>query len=149
MSWPIAELDPIARLRVLSESLGGAGMIEHVIDAPYDRVWGFVSDLERSIPAFDPMVGSLHVVERHGDRLVAATTGPYRIPGPHFDVELQDGWCWMQSRLYLVGMAAVPEGDRTRFGHVEGAPFAPWSMLRPLFRRIVATDQRNLARLVR
>jgi hypothetical protein len=148
MTWPVAELDPIARLRVLTEALPGAGMIEHVIDAPYDRVWGYISDLERSIPSFDPMVGSFRIVERYRDRLAAVTTGPYGIPGPRFDVELLDGWCWMQSPVYFVGMAAVPDGDRTRVGHVEGVPFARWRFLRPVFRRIVANDQRNLARLV-
>lgn len=130
--WPTAELDGIARLRVLAAGLPGVVVHERVLAAPYDAVWGFLSDLERSAPAFDSDVASLRILRRTGDRLLIESRGSWRLlSGPlRFDVDLTDGWCWMVSRpqLYVVGMAAEPDGpDRTRFGHLEGvvAPGSP------------------------
>jgi len=120
--WPTARLDPVRQLRVLAEVLQGVGLVERVLDAPYEQLWAFLQDLERSVPAFDPMVRSLRVLAREGERLTVATWMP-RLPIPlRFQVELRDGWCLMRSRLYLVGMAAVPLGDQTRYAHLEGLP---------------------------
>lgn len=148
MSWPQASLDPIQRLRVLAGALPGVGMVERTIDAPYERVWGFVADLEHSVPAFDGLVASLRVVSRDGDRLVVMARSVLARRATRFDVELGDGWCWMESRVYLVGMAAVPDGERTRFANLEGVPFSSPATraLRPLFRRVVAADARGIAR---
>ena len=66
-----------------------------------------------------------------------------------FEVELRDGWCLMRSRLYLVGMAATPLGERTRFVHLEGLPYrgaGPLGALRPVLRRVVAADVDGIAR---
>jgi hypothetical protein len=123
--WPTAELDGIARLRVLAAGLPGAVLHERTLAAPYDEVWGFLADLERSAPAFDSDVESLRVLRRQGDRLLIEATNPWRLVRwrLRFDVDLTDGWCWMVSRpqLYIVGMAAEPAGAHsTRFGHLEG-----------------------------
>jgi hypothetical protein len=148
--WPTARLDPVRQLRVLAEVLPGVGLVERVLEAPYGPVWSFLADLERSVPAFDPMVRSLRVVARDGDRLTAAVWMP-RLPVPlRFQVELRDGWCLMRARTYLVGMAAVPiEADRTRYAHLEGLPIGRLSLLRPLrplFRRIVNGDVNGITR---
>jgi hypothetical protein len=147
--WPTARLDPVRQLRVLAEVLPGVGLVERVLDAPYARVWSFLEDLERSVPAFDPMVSSLRVLSREGERLTVATWMPH-LPIPlRFEVELRDGWCLMRSRLYLVGMAAVPLGDRTRYAHLEGLPVRGLPVLRPLrplFRRIVDGDVDGISR---
>lgn len=37
-----------------------------------------------------------------------------------FDLVLRPGWCLMQSRLLVFGMAAVPDGDVTRFAYMAG-----------------------------
>lgn len=37
-----------------------------------------------------------------------------------FDVVLRPGWCVMQSRFLIGGMAATPEGDSTRFAFLGG-----------------------------
>jgi hypothetical protein len=150
MTWPTAGLDTIAQLRVLAAALPGVGMVERVVDLPYDHVWGFMADLERSVPAFDPLVSRLRIRSADGDHLEIATRGPFGVPGPRFDVELRDGWCWMQSRLYLVGMAAVADGDRTRVAQVEGMPvrLRAGRVLGPVFRGVVATDVRNLVRIL-
>ena len=72
--WPTVELDPIARLRVMSRSLPGVAMAERTFDAPFDEVWGFVSDLETSVPQFDTDVRRLRVLSRDGESL---TIRPY------------------------------------------------------------------------
>jgi hypothetical protein len=147
--WPTARLDPVRQLLVLARVLPAVGVVERVLDAPYQRVWSFIADLEHSVPAFDPAVRSLRVLSRQGERLTvtAATSGtPFRM---RFEVELRDGWCLMRSRLYLVGMAAAPHGERTRFVHLEGLPYrgaGPLRILRPLLRRVVAADVDGIAR---
>jgi hypothetical protein len=150
--WPIAHLDPVRQLRVLAEVLPGVGLVERILDAPYERVWSFLEDLEHSVPAFDPMVRSLGVLARDGEHLTVATRMPH-LPIPlRFEVELRDGWCLMRSPLYLVGMAAVPLGeDQTRYAHLEGLPVRrPVALrpLRPMFRRIVTGDINGITRVL-
>jgi hypothetical protein len=147
--WPTAQLDPVRQLRVLAEVLPGVGLVERVLDAPYERVWSFLTDLEHSVPAFDPMVRSLRVRSHRGSRLVVVTrTSLLPIPS-RFEVELHDGWCLMRSPTYLVGMAAAPLGDRTRYAHLEGLPShrpPALRMLRPVFRRVVSGDINGIVR---
>jgi hypothetical protein len=148
--WPTAQLDPIRQLRVLAAVLPGVGLVERVLDSPYERVWAFLADLERSVPAFDPMVRSLRVLARDGEHLTVATRMPH-LPIPlRFQVELRDGWCLMRSRPYVVGMAAVPiPGGRTHYAHLEGLPVRRPPLLqplRPLFRRVVTGDINGIAR---
>jgi hypothetical protein len=142
-AWPTARLDPIAKLRVLEASLPGAVMQERLISEPFDAVWGFVSDLETSVPAFDREVSRVRIVREHGDELRIHTwaTG---VPVPlAFDVILRDDSMWMVSRprLYVVGMAAIPEGRQTRLGHLEG--FTKGARLSRVVRR---RQRRHVAR---
>lgn len=152
MTWPTAELDPVRQLRVLAEALPAAGLVEAEIDVPYDVVWSFVSDLERSVPRFDPMVRSVQRVETddpaRGLRIVA--TSPVLPITTTFDVDLRDGFCWMQSRHYVVGMAAVPTAAGTHYAQVEGL-LVPGRLrvVRPLLRAVVSRDVRNLTRILR
>jgi hypothetical protein len=136
--WPVVELGPLDRLRVMSRVLPGVWMEERVIDAPFDDVWDFASDLERA-PEFDTDLHSVKVVSREADRLrirVRADVFGLAMPPVPVAVELREGWCWMRSPLYVVGMAAAPEGGRTRFGHLEGVPLhgprAVQALLRPV-----------------
>jgi hypothetical protein len=57
--WPTARLDLVRQLQALAGVLPGVGLVERVLDAPFERVWSWLADLERSVPAFDPMVASL------------------------------------------------------------------------------------------
>ena len=137
-SWPTVELEPLDRLRVLARVLPGVWMEERVIDAPFDEVWGFVSDLERA-PEFDTDLHSVKVVSRDDERLkirVRADVFGVAIPPIPIAAELREGWCWMRSPLYVVGMAAAPEGDRTRYGHLEGVPLHGPSSLQTLQRPV-------------
>ena len=164
---PVATLGRIDRLRVLAAALPGVDVQERVIDAPFDRVWGWVSDLERSVPQFDADVAKLRVLERRGpagdERLRIRAAGPAKLlwlPWT-FDVDLRPGWCWMVStpQSYLVGMAAEPVGEQTRFAHLEGIAFkgprAVQAALGPLYAvsrwrhtRHLPHDLANIARLL-
>jgi hypothetical protein len=45
-------------------------------------------------------------------------------------VLIRPGWCWMQSRFLLRGIAAAPDPQGTRFGFLGRAPGA--ALLHPL-----------------
>ncbi|HMJ75997.1 MAG TPA: hypothetical protein VK507_08495 [Iamia sp.] len=136
-TWPTADLRPIGRARALAAGLPGTAIQEGVIDAPFDRVWGFIADLERSVPEFDVDVARLRILERDGTRLRVRARSSWRMAGVPigFDVDLEDGWCWMVSRprLYVVAMAAEPDPDdpgRTRYAHLEGITVRPRALAR-------------------
>ncbi|NUP79944.1 MAG: hypothetical protein HOV96_20605, partial [Nonomuraea sp.] len=112
MNWPVADLDPVRRLRVLAAAVPGAVVAERIIRAPFEQVWEVAGDLEREFGTFEPDMRRLRIVaDDGGGRLVAEARSRYGMRA-RFDVDLRPGWCWMQSRLLLVGLAAtaVPEG---------------------------------------
>jgi hypothetical protein len=125
--WPTLELGNVRRMRVLGAVIPNAQMAESIVDAPFERVWSWFSDLERSVPAFDGQVRRLHVRLRDGDQLkMVSWQGPGgALPMP-FDVLLErNGWCLMTSpaRLYMVGMCADPVGDdQTHVAVLEAMP---------------------------
>jgi hypothetical protein len=151
--WPVASLGPIGRARALAAGIPSAAWAEGVLDAPYDRAWPWVTDLEISVPRFDTQVRRLRVRGRHvedGAERLSITASSFGVPIP-FDVRLEDGYCLMQARarLYLVLMAAEPDaaGTRTRFFHLEAVPLPGTGFLRGYLQRVVDADFRNLARL--
>ena len=125
--WPAVELGNVRRMRVLRAVVPNARMAESIVDAPFDRVWGWFSDLERSVPAFDGQVRRLQIRGREGDRVrMVSWQGPGGVLPMPFDVLLErTGWCLMTSpaRLYVVGVCADPVGDdRTHVGVLEAVP---------------------------
>jgi hypothetical protein len=122
--WPEALLGDVARLKVLARGLPGTSVAERVLDAPFERAWAWIADLERSVPLFDGDVEALEVRRRDGNRLRVVATAPWWLGHSRvgFYVELRPGWCWMVARngLYVVGMAVEREGERTRIAHLEG-----------------------------
>lgn len=147
--WPGVDMDPIMRLRVLAATLPGVAMEERTIPVPFDELWRFLSDLERSIPSFDPLVCSVRIRERspHGDQIrLRAWPSPFP-----FRVELTDGLCLMHSPVFMVAMAAAPAGpDATRIAHLEGIPIAGprWlqALQRPIVRLLRRVHRRNVGR---
>ncbi|MGW0392536.1 hypothetical protein ACWDYJ_16880 [Streptomyces sp. NPDC003042] len=113
-SWPVAELDAVRRLRVIARTTPGAAFAEDLIDAPFDRVWALASDLEEQMPRLISDIGTFTVTSRAGERLEARARGRLG-PRARFDIVLRPGWCLMQSRFVVGGMAAVAEGEGTRF----------------------------------
>jgi hypothetical protein len=146
--WPdIAPISPVRRLGVVAFALAGAAIERRVVDADYDRLWAFIEQLDQSVPAFDPLVRALHVVARDNTaRPLRVTASPGKIV---FEVEWGDGWCLMQSKWYVVGMAAEALDDgRTLYAHMEGIrpPRAAWAQAisRPALRGLVGVHRRTV-----
>lgn len=118
-TWPVADFDPIRRLRVLAATLLGASVLEANIPASFETVWSVASDLQNELPNFILDVRSVQIETRHGDRLEAVISGHSRLRA-HFDVVLRPGWCWMESRFVIGAMAATPIPGGTRFAMLTG-----------------------------
>ena len=135
--WPVAGFDPVRRLRVLAAVTPGSAMTELTIPAPPELVWRVASDLPTEMPRLVRDFRSVTVtsVPREapvlreapvprgapgtGERLVMDARG-YLGQRARFDVIMRPGWCWMQSRFLLCGMAAAPERGGTRFAFLGG-----------------------------
>lgn len=119
MTWPTTDLDAIRRLRALAAAVPGAFIAETTLDAPFDQVWAVAADLEHELPAYLPDVRSFTITARDGERLQADARG-YAGLRARFDIVLRPGWCIMRSRFLLGGLAAVPDGQRTRLAFLGG-----------------------------
>lgn len=108
-SWPVADFDPVRRLRVLAAGVSGATVSERIIPVPFDVAWPVLSDLEHEFGTYEIDLRRV-TVRRTGDRIVAHARGRLGFRA-RFDVDLRPGWCWMQSRFLLVGVAATPADD--------------------------------------
>ncbi|MEU0569112.1 hypothetical protein ABZ297_27560 [Nonomuraea sp. NPDC005983] len=136
MTWPVAELDNVARLRILAAAQPSALFAEEVVDAPFDAVWAVAADLERELPVLLPDVRSMRITAADGERLEGHARG-YGGVRARFDIVLRPGWCVMQSRFLLGGMAAVPDGGRTRFAFLGGFRFPGMRLLAPAVEPLV------------
>ncbi len=122
MTWPMATLDTGARARVIAAAIPSAALVEAAIDAPFEEVWPWLSDLERSVPEFDPTVADLKVVSKDGPRWRVRASAPYvRVKLP-FDVRIEEGFCLMRAkwRLFAVVMTATPLPRRAHPGDARG-----------------------------
>lgn len=120
--WPTADLDPIRRLQIVAAGFTRPAHAERHFDAPVDRVWAVVSDLENELPQVIPGLRAFTVRDAEGERLSAVATS---VLGhrERFSVVLRPGWCLMQSRLLASGMAAVTAGEGTRFAYFSALRF--------------------------
>ncbi|WP_194925079.1 hypothetical protein [Catenulispora pinisilvae] len=107
-SWPVTDLDPVRRMHVLASALPTAAYGQLHIDVPFDRVWHYLADMDRSIP---DLIGFIRRFELAADGSALAT-GLLGNRG-RFAVDLRDGWCVMQDRFVVGGFAAVADGDGT------------------------------------
>ncbi|MFJ7205871.1 SRPBCC family protein [Streptomyces sp. NPDC098789] len=116
--WPTTELDPVQRLRVMAAGLGAVMYVEEYVAAPPDVVWDVAGDLEGELPHLVPTLREFRMAGGPG-QVQGWAHGPlgYRA---RFDVLLQPGYCLMQSRRVIGGMAAVAEGEGTRFAVLGG-----------------------------
>jgi len=129
----VADLDPVRRMRVLAAATPGVAYAEKLIPAPFEAVWEAASDLEHELPRMITDLRSFEITSARGERLTARARGRL---GQHarFDVVLRPGWCVMQSRFIIGGMAAVPEGQATRFALLGGLRLPGIRLLDPLLR---------------
>ncbi|MEV7024048.1 hypothetical protein [Kitasatospora sp. NPDC093558] len=115
--WPTVELDPVRRLRVMAAAAGRHPLFaERHYPASFDEVWSVASDLERELPHLVTALRSFEVGPGPGGgrRLSGLATSAIG-HRERFDIVLSPGWCLMQSKVLLGGMAAVAEGEGTRF----------------------------------
>lgn len=143
--WPEADLDAVRRLRVLAAPISGAAVTERVVDAPFDRVWAVLSDLEGGFTKVQPDMKRVRVERREADLVVAVAYSEYgmraRLRG-----RIRPGWCWLQSRFLLIGMAAAPEpGGGTRVALTGGIRVPGRAAIVPL--GVVREATRTLDRL--
>ncbi|MFB7470645.1 hypothetical protein [Kitasatospora sp. NPDC056184] len=143
--WPSVELDAVRRLRVLAAAGGHAMFAEGTFSASFDEVWSVASDLEGELPGFiaglrefslgPPVPGS---DRRSG---VATSVIGHR---ERFEVVLRPGWCLMQSKAVVGGMAAVAEEDGVRFALFGGLRLPGVRPVRSAMRRSSALKGRHL-----
>lgn len=119
MTWPISEFDEVRRLRALHAALPGTALAETVLTDNFGRVWNELSDLEQQFLAYLPSIASIRIIERDGERMRAIVRDRIGLRAP-FDVVLSNGWCVMQSRFVVFGMAATPADGGTRVGYLFG-----------------------------
>jgi len=100
--WPVADLDPVRRMRVIAAATPGVAYAEKLIPAPFSAVWAAASDLERALPRMVTDLRSFEITSTRGEQLTARARGRL---GQHarFDVVLRPGWCVMQSRFLIGG----------------------------------------------
>ncbi len=132
--WPRADLDPIARLQIMAAVLPGTVLGRAVIPEPLDRVWTIVSDLEVELPHLIRDFRTAQITARHGERLELQVRG-YLGQRARLDVLLRPGWCWMQSRFLLGGMAAAPHPDGTSFAFLGGVRLPGVEIASPIVQR--------------
>lgn len=142
--WPLAELDPVRRLEVLAAAIPGARVASRVVAAPFDEVWAVMSDLEGELGRFQPDLHRVRVTRRDGERLEAVARSRWGMRA-RFDVRLRPGWCWMQSRFLLIGMAARPEAGGTLVALTGGIRVPGRAALVPVLVRL--TNRRAVDRL--
>ena len=140
--WPVAELDAVRRLRVLASAQGGL-YAEGVIAAPFEQVWAVAADLEGELPNYLPDVRSLRVTATTGERLEAYARGRLGLRA-RFDGVLRPGWCVLQSRFLIGGIAAVPDGQASRVAFLGSFRAPGLRLLRPL----LAPLERRVGRIV-
>jgi hypothetical protein len=152
-TWPTARLDAIQRLRVLSEALKAPLYAEaHLAASPAD-VWAVAGDLPGALPRWIRTIRSFDYLDAAPASTTRQAVAVSRIGHRAvFDVALEPGWCLMQSRFVVGGMAAVPDGDGTRFAVLGGVRGTLPRVRRLLFVPLAGMSGRrmlgNLARLV-
>jgi hypothetical protein len=129
--WPVAELDPVRRMRIIAAATPGVAYAEKLIPAPFSAVWEAASDLENELPRMITDLRSFEITSTRGERITANARGRLG-QRARFDVVLRPGWCLMQSRFLIGGMAAVPEGAGTRFAFLGGLRLPGTKLLDPV-----------------
>ena len=87
-------------------------------------------------PRPDGHIRAFQIVYAEGDRFEALVRGQ---AGQHdrFTGVLRPGWCWMQGRRVVAGMAAIPVAEGTLFAVAGGLRLPGSAILRPLTQRSV------------
>lgn len=149
-AWPAAALDGVRRLRVLAAVLPGVHMETRELDVPFERVWEFMTDIERNVPRFDHDVAGVRITHREQGHLRVVTRSRRGLVVP-LRAEIEVGFMLMQApgRAYVVGSAAhALDKGRTRLAHMEGVPRRVGRFRRARTARHVVADVDGIARLL-
>ena len=112
-NWPQTELTDVERFRALAAGVPGATVTERVLPAEPDEVKAMLADFEVFAGVQADFV-SATVLERDGDRVVVLAKGK-RGQRARLSGQFRPGWCWLQSRFLIIGMAVAAEpGGGTR-----------------------------------
>lgn len=145
--WPVADFDAVRCLRVVAAMTPGAAIHEAVLHSPLEEVWATALDFAGAMPHWLPDVHAV-LMSPGGDE--AVVVGPARLRA-RFDIDLHPGWCLLQSRYVLGGMAVAEEEDGTRFavlGAVRSPTAVTGAFFRPLARRLGRRSLRRFELLV-
>lgn len=113
MNWPQAQLTDVERFRALAAGVPGAAVTERVLPAAPDQVKDMLADLDVFATIQADLV-SATLEERDGDHVVVRAKGA-RGQRARLEGQLRPGWCWLQSRFLIIGMAVAAEpGGGTR-----------------------------------
>jgi hypothetical protein len=111
--WPQAQLDGVRRLHVMAAAVRGATVAERLVEAPFAQVWQLLQDLEGSFGEILPDMRHVQILRREGSQVEALARSRYGMRAL-LRGELSEGYCWLQSRFVLIGVAARAEGAGTR-----------------------------------
>ncbi|MEU3481102.1 hypothetical protein ACI2LO_11835 [Streptomyces sp. NPDC033754] len=100
-------IDPVERLRIMAAGVRGARIAEGVLPVPFEEVWAVMADLEGEFGRFQPDMRRVRVLRVAGDRVEALARSKYGFRA-HLRGFVRPGWCWLQSRFLIIGMAAAP-----------------------------------------
>ena len=113
MNWPQVELTDVERFRALAAGVPGAAVTERVLPQEPEQVKALLSDLDVFAQVQADLI-SATLLERDGDQVVVLAKGA-RGQRARLQGQLRPGWCWLQSRFLIIGMAVAAEpGGGTR-----------------------------------
>jgi hypothetical protein len=146
-----AVMDPIERLHLIAAGIPGAAVVERVLDAPFESVWATATDFEGALRGFEVSVSRARIVKRDGETVTLESRLPLVRLRQRVDVHVREGWCLMQGRGFVAGMAARPEGERTRFAHLEAARMPGAAITKPLMKAkmILTGELKRIEKLAR
>lgn len=131
-NWPQTDVDAVRRLRALAAGIPGATVTERVFDYPMPMVWDLMWDNGRRFAEIQPDMRSIKQLEISGDRVRMLVHSRFGFRA-HLEGVARPGWCWLQSRFLLIGMAAAAEPDgRTRVALTGGIRIPTRAAILPL-----------------
>jgi hypothetical protein len=118
----------------MASAIPGAAVVERTIAVPFDRVWDVAGDLEEGFARYQTDMRKLRVVAGRGEHFVATARSRFGFRA-RLSVILRPGWCWMQSRFLLVGVAASPCPEGTLVALTGGVRVPGHAMIIPVLAR--------------
>ncbi|MEU8436449.1 hypothetical protein AB0F18_26805 [Streptomyces sp. NPDC029216] len=108
------EIDDVRRLRIMAAGVRGAKVVERTLPAPFEEVWPVMSSLD-----FLPDLQHTRLLLTDGDRVELLARSKYGFRA-HLRGFRRPGWCWLQSRFLLIGLAATPTPTGTHIALTGG-----------------------------